>query len=132
MIVDASVAFKWLVEEEDSGTARSWLAREALRAPRLILAEIGNALWKRQMRGDLSDADGAARQLARLPDLITVEPDVRYAAPALLLAVELKHAIYDCVYLAMAITLDAPLLTADARFVAKLRTTRYVERLVAL
>lgn len=61
MIVAASVAFKWLIEEDDSQTAREWLARESLRAPAFICIEVGNGLWKKEVRGELSDPVGAAR-----------------------------------------------------------------------
>jgi predicted nucleic acid-binding protein len=44
MIIDASVAVKWVAEEEDSDAATAWLA-EALGAPELWLAEAANALW---------------------------------------------------------------------------------------
>jgi len=40
---------------------------------------------------------------------------------ALKLALELKHALQDCIYLALAERLDATLITADGKFVAKAR-----------
>lgn len=48
LIVDASVAVKWFSEEEQSDLAETLLASmELLIAPDLVIAEIGNALWKR-------------------------------------------------------------------------------------
>ena len=58
VVVDASVAFKWLVEEEDSDNATD-LARfwddEGFQpaAPYLMLFEVANVLHRRAMRGDL-------------------------------------------------------------------------------
>ncbi|HXM70340.1 MAG TPA: hypothetical protein VN970_04350 [Thermoanaerobaculia bacterium] len=42
-VVDASVALKWVIDEEGSEAA-SALAAESLSAPSLILAECANAL----------------------------------------------------------------------------------------
>ena len=43
-------------------------------------------------------------------------PSAPLAPTALALSFDLKHWIYDCIYLATAIDLDAPLLTADRKF----------------
>lgn len=128
MIVDASVAFKWLVDEEYSRDARAWLSRASMAAPPLLLVELGNALWKRVRRGELRDVDGATRLLARVADLVAVEHDEAVAQRALVLAVELDHPIYDCVYLAMAEWRNQPLLTADKRFVDRVAGTGYAAR----
>jgi len=46
-IVDASVALKWLVVEENAAQAVSLLQSGSdLFAPRLIIDEVANALWK--------------------------------------------------------------------------------------
>ena len=43
-------------------------------------------------------------------------PSAPLAPAALALSFDLKHWIYDCLYLATAIDLAAPLLTADRKF----------------
>ena len=45
MIIDASVAFKLIVEEPGSEEAIGWIGRTDLVAPSLVHAEVGNALW---------------------------------------------------------------------------------------
>jgi predicted nucleic acid-binding protein len=45
MIIDASVAVKWITEEENSDRARLLLRRLDLLAPTLIHAEVANAIW---------------------------------------------------------------------------------------
>ena len=120
MIVDASVAFKWLVEEADSDLAIAWVASgEPLVAPSLILSETGHALSKRVRRGELAAA-GADETFSRLPALITLIDDAPFMGRAFELSVALRHAFYDCVYLAAAEALGDRLLTADEVFAGKL------------
>ena len=46
LVIDASVALKWFVEEQGSDKARGLLSREErLIAPELLLAEVFNAAW---------------------------------------------------------------------------------------
>ena len=56
LVIDASVAVKWLIAEDDSNIARTMAAKgEDLHAPRLMASEIANAPWRkarlRQRRG---------------------------------------------------------------------------------
>ena len=59
VVVDASLAVKWLVEEDDSDKARaalqSWVAEDITRiAPYLLPFEVTNALHRRVLRGELN------------------------------------------------------------------------------
>ena len=70
IVVDASLAVKWLVEEEGSGTAAAlaqfWRNEGTkLVAPPLMAIEVANALHRRVVRGEISVAD-AARLLENL------------------------------------------------------------------
>jgi predicted nucleic acid-binding protein len=118
MIIDASVAFKWLVEEPDSDIAISWLSHDSLQAPTLICAEAGHALAKR-IRGRELKPGGAAENLQRLTRMLTVVDEQPHIGRALEMAVALDHSYYDCLYLAVAEALGDQLLTADARFAVK-------------
>ena len=51
---------------------------------------------------------------------------------ALKIAIELRHPIYDCVYLAAGRHLGVPLITADAAFVAKLAGTPDAQNVILL
>lgn len=128
MIIDASVAFKWIVSEPDSEAAMAWIERTDLVAPALVHAEVGNALWKRIRKGELSDPDGAAEQLLNLERLVRTIDETPMMPRALDLAVRLDHPVYDCVYLAMAEALDDQLLTADRRFLKAVRASEHAER----
>ena len=59
VVVDASLAVKWLVEEVDSDKAhaalQSWATQDITRiAPYLMPFEVANALHRRVLRGELT------------------------------------------------------------------------------
>jgi len=116
LIVDASVALKWLIEEEGSEKAAS-LRSEELHAPALIRLEIGNALRSLTAR-DLLTAEAAREAYTVfLAAPMTLHPlNAADGAEAFALALQLAHPIYDCVYLALALKLEARYITADQRF----------------
>lgn len=87
--------------------------------PDLLFAEVGNILWKKQLRGEM-DADATqigVRWLLQVP--LQVHDDAGLLADALALALQLQHPACDCFYLALARRVDAPLVTADRRFHAR-------------
>lgn len=132
MIVDASVAFKWLVREPDSDPAIAWIAGgEPLSAPAIIIAETGHALTKRIRLGELQ-ADGAREQFERLPGFLTILDDLPFAGRALELSIALHHSFYDCVYLAATEATGDRLLTADRVLATKLASHPLAERIVML
>lgn len=132
MIVDASVAFKWLVPEPDSALAVDWLGRDLrFAAPSLIFAEVGNAITKRIRRGQLL-APGTQAQFERFPSLLTLLDDAPFMARAFDLAVTLRHSFYACVYLAAAEAMGDRLLTADGVFAGKLADHPLREQIVVL
>ena len=116
LVVDASVAVKWLVREHGS-TAAHALRTARLHAPTLLRVEVGNALRTLARRGDLSEDDARAAfdHLLAAPVHLH-DPSPALLAGALDLALRLDHPIYDCLYLALAIEIGAPLVTADGRF----------------
>jgi predicted nucleic acid-binding protein len=132
MIIDASVAFKWVVEEEGSEAAIAWIGSGDLIAPTLIHAEVGNALWKAVRRGELVGDGEIADQLADLARYVRTLDETPLMARALALGIELGHPVYDCVYLALAEDLDDMLLTADRRFVRAVAGTSHEGRVKEL
>ena len=128
IVVDASVAAKWALQENASDRARALLdSDEDFIAPSLIVAEIGSALWKRAVRQDMSTRD-AVRALQSAVRLLTqLVPPTELAARATEIAVDLRHPIYDCFYLALAERERCALITADAKLIAAAKVVRGVE-----
>ena len=123
VVVDASLAVKWLVEEDDSDKAhaalQSWVAQDITRiAPHLMPFEVANALHRRVLRGELNVGD-SIRMIARLlASRLELHQPPGLHVRALQLASQLKqNAAYDAHYLALAESVGCELWTADERFV---------------
>jgi predicted nucleic acid-binding protein len=129
VIVDASVAVKWLVPETHEAAAESLLdSADELVAPDLLLTEVANALWKKALRRELTLGE-ASTALSRLSagaiDLVPTPPLLQ---SAMAIAHRLKHPIYDSIYLALADTEDGVIVTADRRLLAAVGGTRWRRR----
>ena len=123
-VIDASTVAAALFEEDHADRAR-WLLRcgQPLQAPDLIFVELASVIWKRHRRGEI-DIDGAHYVLAgtlRLPLRTTLCTDL--VAPALELALSTGRSVYDCLYVALAMRSEAPVITADKRLVNALANT---------
>lgn len=119
LVVDASVAIKWFVEESRSGAARAVLdSGEPLVAPDLVVPEACNAAWKKVRRGEISEEQGAAvaRALPRSFDRLTATAEL--APRAFALGYRFDHPVYDCFYLALAEGESATLVTDDTQILA--------------
>jgi len=123
-VVDASVALKWFFPEEGSEQAVELAAsRTRLLAPRLIIVEVANALWKK-VRAKPLPVGAAQQRLAALPRYFHQLLDLESLVPsALASAAALDHPVYDLIYLEAARQEGAPLLTADRRLARKLAGT---------
>ena len=122
VVVDTSLAFKWIVREEDSAQARAlrrhWSTTSIeIAAPHLLLAEISNALHRMVVEDDvpLRDAITLVSQVSQLG------VEMYHSQPLYPRALELastlgQGAVYDCVFLALAESLNCELWTADTRF----------------
>lgn len=117
IVVDASVALKWVLDEPGSEAAVA-LRDHELVAPTLWLAEAANALWRHARIGEISNDEAIAyfAELLKAPVAsLPIEPQLE---PALKLAMEIGHPIYDCIYLALALRHQTHVVTADRRFAA--------------
>ena len=122
VVVDASLAFKWLVKEDYSheaiALARSWDEAEVTpAAPYLMPVEVANALLRRVVRRELN-VDTATRLIEiLLASGIELSETSHLHQLALELAGRLRQeAVYDAHYLALSETLHCDLWTADERF----------------
>ena len=127
-VVDASVAVKWLVAEPLSEEAARLLDAEVtLVAPDLLFAEATSALVAKHRHGEIDrDELGQAVDLLRVAPVSTPLSMRRLAASSARLAADLKHPVYDCFYLALAIHEAYPVVTADTRFHDKVRRHPYL------
>ena len=124
LVIDASIAIKWVVEEEGTSDALALKGRARLAAPDLLVPECANILWKKVQRKELSKEEAllAASLLARSD--IELFPMRAMLEPASRLAIELDHPAYDCVYLVLAAANGWRLVTADERLLRKLRQAK--------
>lgn len=121
LVVDASVALKWFVEEPGSAEARRlWRQTPDLAAPDILVAEVCNAAWKKVRRAELvpAHATAIARRLAR--GVLTYSRSEALAGRATAIALELDHPVYDCLYLALAEAQASVVVTADRRLTTRL------------
>ena len=126
LVVDASVALKWLVEEEGSDSAERLREGEhELHAPRLLASEVANALWRKARQGEVGRAEAGALAAA-VPEMpLYWADDERVCGDAARLALALDRPVYDCFYLALGHRVGAALVTADARFANALAATEH-------
>ncbi|GDY31443.1 type II toxin-antitoxin system VapC family toxin [Gandjariella thermophila] len=98
----------------EASSLRTRISAVTCHAPHLIDAEVGNVLRRQELAKEITPAV-AATALRALPHLV----DQRYAhtGPLAEAAWKLRGAVtfYDGLYVALAITLGVPLVTADAR-----------------
>jgi predicted nucleic acid-binding protein len=94
--------------------------RAKLIAPELLVAECANILWKKVQRQELTKDE--ALLAARLLEAADIEflPTRSLLDAATQIAIDLNHAAYDCLYLALAAERDCRFVTADESFVRKL------------
>jgi predicted nucleic acid-binding protein len=115
-VVDASVAIKWYLPEPNSADADRLLSGGfQLLAPDLLFAEVGNILWKRVMRSEITvqKAQIILHALESLP--LNLQPASVLAENAMTVACGLKRSFYDSLYLALALMEDCRMVTADGK-----------------
>jgi len=115
LVLDASVATAWLLDDEDEALSSAALERleteEAL-VPQLWHVEVRSALLSAERSGRIrpDEVDERLRSLGDLP--VRTDTDPRLGA-ALTLARTHRLSMYDAIYLELAQRLDAPLVTLD-------------------
>ncbi len=133
LVVDASVAVKWLVAENGSDVARALAAGDDdLYAPRLMACEVANALWRKARLGEIGRSE-AGTMMESMPGMpVRWSADETVSADAVRLALALDRPVYDCVYLALAHRVGAAVVTADLHFANALAPTEHGDSVVTL
>jgi len=125
LVLDCSIVAKALTPEALSTEARALLGLgRYLMAPDLLPIELANVLWKKVLRGVLTadEARGAHQGITALAP-IRILPSGAYHPMALELALAHGRSFYDALYVAVAVTEKALLVTADEKLVNALAAT---------
>ncbi len=114
-VIDASALVLALAGKDDAAASlRARFPGMRRHAPHLVDAEVGNVLRRHERAGLLSAAEaGTALRAAEA----LVDHRYPHVGPLGTHAWELRHRLgfHDALYVALAVRLDLPLLTADAR-----------------
>ncbi|MGH3144193.1 MAG: type II toxin-antitoxin system VapC family toxin [Rubrobacter sp.] len=130
-VVDASVVVKWFLPEEHTESALRLLNEGFdLSSPDLVRAEVGNVMWKRWRRGEISaeEAGETLRHFGRLP--LRIQTSGILMETAWSVARRFDRSFYDGVYVALAERVGYPLVTADRKLYNALRESDLAEPLV--
>lgn len=132
LVVDASVAVKFLVREPGNDQARRFLSSpDPLIAPDWLLAEAASTFWKKVKRSELL-LTHAERHLRDLPEFFeTLYPALDLVNDAFRWSMRLRHPFYDCIYLALAERENCKLVTADEKFTEALARGGFSDKLEA-
>ncbi len=131
LVVDASVAAKWLFDEPGTDAALGLRTPEfELLCPDLLFLEVGNVIWRKVRAEEVDEADGRAMVAAILEAPLQVESSAGLLPAAWEIAVRHDRSVYDGVYLALAVALDARLVTADRRLARGLASSDLAGRVV--
>ncbi len=131
LVIEASVAIKWLIPEEFSDQAEALLIesrreRKRLVAPTLLFSEVANAVFQRQRRRDITvaQAERALIWFFDLPILAVHTPDLHTQA----FRFARRHwlqSVYDAEYAIVVQMTHSPLWTADRALFDSVREPRY-------
>ena len=123
IVVDASIAAKWFLDEKQSDVAYVFLSLfdGELCGPDLLGVEV---CWAIVAAANARRVTGAQARAAverwldpiEEGDIPLYPTDGRAMRVAVNLAIELGHPLKDCIYLALADRLGCPLVTADVKF----------------
>lgn len=114
IVVDASVLVASLVDFRHEGLwARECTRRATLISPQLIYIESASGLRRMELAGEISNSAATSAMY----DMFAVEIELHPFAPSAQRVWELRHNLtcYDAWYVALAESLDCPLLTLDRR-----------------
>jgi predicted nucleic acid-binding protein len=126
-VVDASIVVKLYVNEVHSSEANRFFSDgHDLIAPDMMLAEFGNIIWKKVMLiGDLTQNEGR-----RIITAAQALPFDYYAANDLLadafeIALATQRTVYDCLYVALAVSESCQFITDDRKLFNAMQPTSY-------
>ncbi len=128
LVLDASVAAKWFINEPDSEQAQPLLSEVAqgrwqLIAPDLFQIELAHIFWKNryhgyvrgQLRAALKELNNLNMEFVPVPSLFDKAVDIAYNQ---------EIAVYDACYMALAVAFRAPLASFDQTLAKKSKAAK--------
>lgn len=133
LVVDASIAAKWFLPEDDSQQAEALLrGRFRLIAPDLLWTEVANVLWKIARRGSITPAEAAQilREASAMP--VEIMESMPLLPDALRIATTADRSVYDSLYVALADRERCAMVTADRKLINALAATEWSDRIAPM
>ncbi len=130
-IVDASVAVKWSFPEDHTDESlRLRAPSHQLCAPDFLWVELASVVCQQIQRRQVLRAKGLEilSALRRVP--IQIFPSAELLDMATAIALETSTSVYDCLYLALAVSLDSRMVTADRKLFHALATGNLANRVM--
>ncbi|MEM9092597.1 MAG: type II toxin-antitoxin system VapC family toxin [Cyanobacteria bacterium P01_F01_bin.53] len=124
MIIDASIAVKWFLSEQDSSTATA-LLNEGIdfTAPTLIKTEVSAAITKSARMKRIDDETAQTLCAGWFEELksgtVRLDSQEQDDHMAVNMSIALGHPVQDCLYLAIAKRLSKKLITTDKKLIEK-------------
>ena len=122
-VLDASVAAKWFLSEQGETFVSEAVeildryrgGKADLAVPDLFWPEFGNILGKAQRRGRM-ERETARKAVDSMTEVsLKTYPSRTLLRDACAIAFTFDRAVYDAIYVALAVELDKPLVTADEK-----------------
>jgi predicted nucleic acid-binding protein len=134
VVLDASVAAKWFLPDENLAPQADRLLEEAISffVPDLFWTEFANILWKASRTGRISQASAMQSLENALAQPLKTAPSLSLTKAALEIAAAFDRSVYDSLYLALAIESGTYLVTADERLFRAVGDTMPVRWLGAM
>ena len=122
-VLDASVVVKWLppldkepLAERAKTLLLQWMNAELeLFVPDLLAAEVANALWRAARQGRCTREQAKTALSLLMNHKLPVFPSEPLLSQALDIAVEQGRTVYDSIYVSLAKSINAELITADEK-----------------
>lgn len=115
LVVDTSVVFPLVRGSAHAKAIATAVIGFEMMAPDFLAIEVANAVWKESRFAGLPDAAAQDMRAAFAGMPIELVANAILIEPAARIAHSLRHPVYDCLYLALAVELDCAVLTADKR-----------------
>jgi len=129
-VLDASVVVKWFIPEEYGESALKLKNVDGrFHAPAFLTLEIGNVLAKKRRRNELTHGETENIWQAFRQAPIRRHADETLVLAAFDLAQQTRTTLYDNLYLALALELNSPFVTADRKFYKTHQTTSYRQQI---